>query len=330
MYGNLEQDSEQLITSPQEELVAEVNLNDVEVDFNDADAVVKALQDEQINFSKVPKAQREVIRRAFIQKELELAYEEGNEEKAAALRNNWAPKSVYGGKKADGSERPFRDYEEFNRIIRENAPVQNERLRTFSKEMEEMRRENRKLLEMSQMSFERSISNDERSIESQIREARENGDFDSYDALMIRKQELQQGKLYLKEDKPPVQTEVPYEVKEWGARNQWFRTDQQMTQWAVAQEDILQETRPDLNRSQRLELISKSAKISFPDRFPEENTKATVSSSRTSGSFSPNRKVEFGFSNLPEVEKLQARQMIRNGVFKDESDFIKSYNQLKK
>lgn len=300
--------------------------------FDDVDSVVQALEEKKLNFAKVPKEKRDSIKKFVVNKALEEAEESGDDEKAFALRNGWSPESLYGGKNKDGSPRPFKDYKEFNATIRDNSPVLNERLRTNAKEMEEMRKEMKKLSEIAKMNFERSLKSDEQSLEAQIKEAREYGDFDRYDSLIAKRQELQSNTLRLKEYEPepvPVQTEVQPEVKEWGARNQWFWTDNKMKEFAIAQEDILRNTRPDLNLSERLELITKSAEISFPDRFPSRVTKPAVLPARTAGNFSANKKVEVGFSSLPDGEKSQARQMIRQGVFKDEADFMKSYNKLK-
>jgi hypothetical protein len=320
----LEQNIEQL------EHVEEVHQ---EIDnFDDVDLVVQALEEKKLNFSKVPREKRDTIKKFVVNKALEEAEENGDDEKAFALRNGWSPETLYGGKNKDGSARPFKDYKEFNATIRENSPVLNERLKTLAKEMEEMKRENQKLMQISKMTFERSLKSDEQSLDAQIKEAREYGDFDRYDSLIAKKQELQSNTLRLKEYEPepaPVQTEVQPEVKEWGARNQWFWSDNQMKQFAIAQEDILRNTRPELNLSERLELITKSAEISFPDRFAPKVTKPAVLPARTAGNFSANKKVEVGFSSLPDIEKTQARQMIRQGVFKDESDFMKSYNKLK-
>jgi hypothetical protein len=320
----LEQNIEQL------EHVEEVHQ---EIDnFDDVDLVVQALEEKKLNFSKVPREKRDTIKKFVVNKALEEAEENGDDEKAFALRNGWSPETLYGGKNKDGSARPFKDYKEFNATIRENSPVLNERLKTLAKEMEEMKRENQKLMQISKMTFERSLKGEEQSLDAQIKEAREYGDFDRYDSLIAKKQELQSNTLRLKEYEPepaPVQTEVQPEVKEWGARNQWFWSDNQMKQFAIAQEDILRNTRPELNLSERLELITKSAEISFPDRFAPKVTKPAVLPARTAGNFSANKKVEVGFSSLPDIEKTQARQMIRQGVFKDESDFMKSYNKLK-
>jgi len=300
--------------------------------FDDVDLVVQALEEKKLNFSKVPKEKRDTIKKFVVNKALEDAEESGDDEKAFALRNGWSPESLYGGKNKDGSPRPFKDYKEFNATIRDNSPVLNERLRTNAKEMEEMRKEMKKLSEIAKMNFERSLKGEEQSLDAQIKEAREYGDFDRYDALITKRQELQSNTLRLKEYEPepePVQPEVQPEVKEWGARNQWFWTDNQMKQFAIAQEDILRTTRPELNLSERLELITKSAEISFPARFAPKITKPAVLPARTAGNFSANKKVEVGFSSLPDAERSQARQMIRSGVFKDESDFMKSYNKLK-
>lgn len=303
--------------------------------FDDVDSVVQALEEKKLNFSKIPKEKRDSIKKFVVSKALEEAEENGDDEKAFALRNGWSPESLYGGKNKDGSPRPFKDYKEFNATIRENSPVLNERLKTLAREMEEMKRENQKLMQISKMTFERSLKGEEQSLDAQIKEAREYGDFDRYDALIVKRQELQNNTLRLKEYETPVvpvapvQTEIQPEVKEWGARNPWFWSDNQMKQFAIAQEDILKNTRPELSLAERLELITKSAEISFPDRFASKATKPTVLPARTAGNFSANKKVEIGFSSLPDIEKTQARQMIRQGVFKDEADFMKSYNKLK-
>lgn len=300
--------------------------------FDDVDLVVQALEEKKLSFSKVPKEKRDSIKKFVVNKALEDAEENGDDEKVFALRNGWSPESLYGGKNKDGSHRPFKDYKEFNATIRDNSPVLNERLRTNAKEMEEMRKEMKKLSEIAKMNFERSLKGEEQSLEAQIKEAREYGDFDRYDNLIVKRQELQNNTLRLKEYEPepaPVQTEIQPEVKEWGARNQWFWSDNQMKDFAIAQEDILRRTRPDLDLTGRLELITKSAEISFPDRFAPKVTKPAVLPARNAGNFSANKKVEVGFSSLPDIEKTQARQMIRQGVFKDETDFMKSYNKLK-
>lgn len=318
----LEQNVEQSIEQEHQEIS----------NFDDVDSVVQALEEKRLNFSKVPKEKRDLIRKFVVNKSFEEAEESGNDEKSFALRNGWSPESLYGAKNKDGSPRPFKDYKEFNATIRDNSPVLNERLRANAKEMEEMRKEVKKFSEIAKMNFERSLKGEEQTIDAQIKEARDYGDFDRYDSLMAKKQELQNNTLRLKQYEPeptPVQTEVQPEVKEWGARNQWFWTDKQMNQFAIAQEDILRATRPELNLSERLELITKSAEVSFPDKFSAKLVRPTVLPARTAGNFSGNKKVESTFSSLPDVEKVQARQMIRQNIFKDEADFMKSYNKLK-
>lgn len=318
----LEQNVEQSIEQEHQEIS----------NFDDVDSVVQALEEKRLNFSKVPRERRDLIKKFVVNKALEEAEESGDDEKSFALRNGWSPESLYGGKNKDGSPRPFKDYKEFNATIRDNSPVLNERLRTNAREMEEMRKEVKKFSEIAKMNFERSLKGEEQTIDAQIKEARDYGDFDRYDSLMTKKQELQNSTLRLKQYEPepaPVQTEVQPEVKEWGARNQWFWADKQMNQFAIAQEDILRATRPELNLSERLELITKSAEVSFPDKFSAKLVRPTVLPAKTAGNFSGNKKVESTFSSLPDVEKVQARQMIRQNIFKDEADFMKSYNKLK-
>jgi len=298
-------------------------------DLNDIDAVSQALEEKKITFSKVPKEKRSEIRNAVIKKLTEEAELDGNEKKLFALKQGWSPQILDGGKNKDGTPRAFKDYEEFTDTIRGNAPVMNERLQTLTKEMEEMKRENRKLLEISKMTFERSMQSEEKTIDDQIKQAREYGDFDAYDALMAKKQETQRQILKLKEpEAPPAQTDIAPEVVEWNVHNDWFRKDPAMTEFAIAQEQILQKTRPELNLSQRLNVITQSAKVSFPEKFNTftETAKPAVLPAKNAGSFTANKKTELTFASLKDSEKLQVRQMIRTGVFKSEADYIKFCN----
>lgn len=302
--------------------------------FDDVDSVVQALEEKKLNFSKVPKEKRDTIKKFVVNKALEDAEENGDDEKAFALRNGWSPETLYGGKNKDGSPRPFKDYKEFNATIRDNSPVLNERLRTNAKEMEEMRKEMKKLSEIAKMNFERSLKGEEQSLDAQIKEAREYGDFDRYDSLMIKKQELQNNTLRLKEyepkpvhvqQEPNLDPQTQNDLTNWGAKNQWYYTDVEMQNYAKEQAGILNRNYPNLSFPERLEKVTSLTKTFFSDRFPATPTRPSVLPARTAGNFSINKKVAFTFSQLPEVEKVQAKEMIRKGAFKNEADFMKTY-----
>lgn len=315
------------------ENIEEIESPEVEITEETQEISLEAVKSGEVEFRKLPKEDKLRITREA-RENLE------DEQDKEAWDMGWRSPEFFAGKNRDGSDRDFIDSKAFLEKIEQNAPVQNERLKTLrereaqkDREMDELRAEVRKANEIAKMNFERSLKGEEQSIEARLQEARDLGDFDTYDSLLIEKSEIAKGKARLQEYEPeepkaPVQTEVQPEVKEWGARNQWFYTNESMKSFAIAQEDVLRSSRPDLNLSQRLEIITKQARVTFPDSFPNESARPAVLTSRKSGSLSLNKKEQAGFSTLPEGEKKQAYQMIKQGVFKNESDFMKSYNSI--
>ncbi len=295
---------------------------------------LQAMKDGEIVYSRLDKEDKIRLTREA-RESLE------DEEMKTAWDMGWRSSEFFAGKNRDGSEREFIDHKQFLDKIEKNAPVKNERIRTLrerdaekDRRIEQLQDEVRKAVEIAKMTQDRFISSDEDRLNAQIQEAKDNLDFDAYEALQAKKLKLEGSKEKLRSyEEPkaeePVQTEVQPEVREWGARNNWFYTDQPMRDFAIRQEDILRETRPDLDLSERLEIVTQSAKISFPDKFEEAPRKQLVLPSKNSGNFAKPKAAAKGFSSLPDRERMQANQMIRKGVFKNEADFMESYNKLK-
>lgn len=255
----------------------------------------------------------------------------------------WRSKEFYIGKHRDGTDKPFSSHEEFLKKIDEVAPAKNERLRHISQEktvlekkLEESLAENRKMMELFKMREERTLTSEESRIEREIQEAEDLGDVKKYAAAQSEKAQIQSNKLKLKDFDPQPSTQprtnpVAPETIEWAARNNsWFQRDQTMTEYAMGQEQILQKTHPDSTLSERLDMIEKSVKTVFNDRFPTKTTASAVDSSKSSGTLTSQRKTETKFGDLPETERWQARQMIKRGIFKDETDFMTGYNKVNK
>lgn len=307
---------------------------EISLDIENDNDIIQALEEKKINFSQIPKEKRHIVRNNIISKMITEAEIEGNEKKLFALNNGWSPQIIDGGKNKDGSERRFKDYEEFTDTIRENAPVMNERLKSIAKENEEIRKEMAKVSAIAKMNLERSIQNDEQSLDNQIKEAREYGDFDRYDTLILKKQELIKGKLKLKEYEPEIQQnptidpQIQKDLEIWGAKNIWYHSDFEMQNYAKQQAEILNKNYPNIPFKERLDKITELTKTFFPEKFTQQPSKPLVLASKNAGTFNSNKKSELTFSQLPDIEKNQARQAIRIGVFKDEVDYMKTHNQI--
>jgi hypothetical protein len=296
------------------------------------DISLDAMRQGKIQFNKLPKEEKVRLTREA-REELE------DEEAKEAWDMGWRSQEFFGGKGKDGSAREFIDHKAFLEKISQNAPVQNERLKTLrereaqkDREMEQLKLEVRKANELAKMNFERSLQNDEQSLDAQIKEAREYNDFERYDTLNAKKLELQSKTLRLKDyeipKEPTLSPDVQAELEIWGSKNTWYEQDLEMQNYAKAQADILIRAYPNLPLAQRLEKVTTLTKAFFPDRFPQEVTRATVLPAKNAGTFSSNKKTELTFSQLSDNEKQQARQMIRSGVFKNETDFMSGYNKI--
>jgi hypothetical protein len=313
---------------PEEILDQHIETPEAEV----ADISLDAMRQGKIQFNKLPKEEKVRLTREA-REELE------DEEAKEAWDMGWRSQEFFGGKGKDGSVREFIDHKAFLEKISQNAPVQNERLKTLrereaqkDREMEQLKLEVRKANELAKMNFERSLQNDEQSLDAQIKEAREYGDFERYDTLNAKKLELQSKTLRLKDyeipKEPTLSPDVQAELEIWGSKNTWYEQDLEMQNYAKAQADIIIRAYPNLPLAQRLEKVTTLTKAFFPDRFPQEVTRATVLPGKNAGTFSSNKKSELTFSQLSDNEKQQARQMIRSGVFKNETDFMSGYNKI--
>lgn len=305
-----------------------------EIQEEQTEISLEAMREGKVQFSKLSKEEKIRLTREA-REQLE------DEEMKEAWDMGWRSQEFFGGKAKDGSSREFIDHKTFLEKISNNVPIQNERIRTLreresqkDKELEEMRREVKKANELAKMNFERSLKNDEQILDAQIREAKEYGDFDRYDALNLKKQELIEGRLKLKEYEPEIEQiptidpQIQTDLENWGAKNIWYYSDLEMQNYAKQQAEILNKNYPNIPFKDRLDKITELTKAFFPERFPQQPSKPLVLSSRNAGTFSSNKKTELTFSQLPDIEKDQARKMIRTGVFKDENDFMKSYNQI--
>lgn len=294
---------------------------------------LQALQEGKITFKDIPKEKRHEIR-------MQARDNLPNDRAKEAFDMGWSPKEFFLGKRADGSEKPFVDYEEFLTKINETAPVKNERLRTLTKEnqekdrqLEEMRAEVRKLFELNKAREEREFESQEARLKAEIEEAEELGDIKTFKDRTLRLNRLEQEKLKLKSFEPEQeinQTEAPQipaeilnEVQTWTAKNSWYFSDVKIQNFCNAQSALLAQNEPELSLSERLEIVKQMAFSRFPELAPAK-TKAAVLSSKTSG-LNATAKPSISFEQLPEAEKKTAEWMLKMGVYKSKAEVVQAY-----
>jgi len=185
-----------------------------------------------------------------------------DEEAKSAWRRGWRDKPFWKGKAKDGSDREFVDYKEYNRVAQEFAPVQRERYNQVNKEndelkqeLEELRKSMNQILEINKVKEERDFKQYTLSLDSQLQEARENGDVDKFENLLRQKMDLENSKYQFKEESKVPQSQPTYQqpqptyqqpqsgsnlnphyqkvLDEWASENQWFNEDPQMRAMAL-------------------------------------------------------------------------------------------------
>lgn len=310
--------------------------------------VVEQIAQEQINETpevnvdnikagKIKFAELSPAERGKVSREL---YETLSDEEKEDWNLGHRPKEVFLGVNKDGTPKEWVSREEFRRRINDNAPIKNERIRELTKNKDEGRQREldlqsqvKKLIELNKAKFERDLMTEEMRIKEEENIARENNDIDHYDKIINRKNLLEREKLTLKSfEEPPKLPIAPDpvsglkpEAAEWVARNQEIVNDPMMLQYAKIKDQEMAFLYPDRSLKERLQLVEEEVKSKYSDRFPDAKISTrTVESGRNNVAFASKPKTKT-FSDLPELERQQAAYLIKRGIFKNEADFLKTY-----
>lgn len=307
-----------------------IDVNNLPQDMEQPEApeiTLENVKEGKIDFHSLPKSEKVRLKSEY------LNTVEDDREKEALLQGH-SPKFMFLGKNRDGTDRPWEDHETFLRKIETQEPVKNERLRKLAQEKEEMQQQIKKLVELNKAQFQRSLANDELAVEKELNEAEEYSDISKFKAAQEKKNVIEREKLRLKsfeEDKedvplPPVPNPpaiVQREVAEFAARNPVIVSTPDLLAYAKAMDGAYSVTHKDLPLPERLRMVEDATKQAFPSYFPEHK-RAAVDTSRSNNTFGAKPKTR-SFGDLPDLEKQQARALIRHGIFKNEADFLKTY-----
>jgi hypothetical protein len=275
------------------------------------------------------------------------AYERLPDEDAKeAWSMGWRSKGFYLGKTRDGEDKPYVDYKDYITKIKNNAPVQNERMRNLAQEksvleqkLEKMEAENRRTQELLRLQNQRAILKDESALNAELRamEAEEFVDVNKYKTLSAQKADLEREKLALKQFEQAIPAAIshsltPEEIA-FTARNPWFKDDKVLARYARQVDSELRNENPDLSPAEHLLRVEEEVKSSFPEKFkaspPPYNP--GVESARNAGNAGASKNY-ITFNELPEKEQLLVDQIIRRGGtsnYKTRSEFMALYNKDK-
>lgn len=252
----------------------------------------------------------------------------------------YKPKELFLGKNKDGSPKEWTPPEEFRKKIETIVPIKNERIRDLASRVDEgkqretaLQEQVKKLIELNKAKFEKDLLDDEVKIREEEEWARQNNDIDHYEKVLNKKNLLEREKLRLKSfEEPPQVPQVPQnaqslkpEAAEWVARNQEIVNDPLMLQYAKIKDQEMALLYPDKSLRDRLQMVEDEVKSRYSDKFPDSRqVSRSVEAGRNNVAFNTKPKTR-GFADLPELDKKQAVYFIKKGIFKNEADFLKTY-----
>ena len=244
---------------------------------------------------------------------------------------------VRGQKNRDGSPKKFKDWEEFAAEGREKMPILNERLNHIAKENAELKAQIANMTKLQRMQTEREIKKDKSSIDQEMQEAFDAGDRKKFAEAQERKAQIESEEKILKEFEPRQAKPAPIlapEVILFKANNPWFEQDRVLTLYARQLDSDLAREYPDISLSQRFQMVEDDIKTNpdFAHKFNKSDnpTPPSVESAKNSGRLQLNQVGEMSFERLPEEEQNRVERMVKIGIVKSKTEFMKEYNQKRK
>jgi hypothetical protein len=110
-------------------------------------------------------------------------------------------------------------------------------------------------------------------------------------------------------------------MDEWVADgNQWFNTDPKLRRWAIDVGEGLKRDFPDIAPKEFLAKVREVMEADFPNKFAgtQRANKTTTGAPRGAGSGRTT-------ADLPEEDRAIMKQLIAEGFYKTEQDFLNSY-----
>ena len=280
-------------------------------------------------FFDLPYSERLEVKKAVREKLPEIGKE--------ALDLGWTPKEMFRGKYKDGTEKPWEDAETFLNRVKEEAPVRNERMRkmaqeneTYKKNQDELQRKMDKMLEINRAALEKDLLKEEALTARELAEARDMSDVDAYEAALARQKGVEeqrnQYKSFEEPPLPPVNPEMSPVVQSWVADNQWIVNDPGLFGYAQGVDKDLAAQNPNLSQKELLDMVTARVKEAFPLKDP--TPRQTYKGSNNGANFGGKPKTRT-FSDLDPIEQKQADTLIKQLIWKDRADFLKTYEWKK-
>jgi hypothetical protein len=251
----------------------------------------------------------------------------GNAEiESRARRMGWKDQSTF-----HGPSDAYVDAAEFIRRGETELPILRERLRKTEGNLTEMSATMRKLVKVQADQIKRAVEKATAELKAQRRQAIEDGDADRVEQIDAQITETAQQTADLEDDaakgaKPDAdgKLEPTAAMTAWHDRNrQWFDRDDAMRALAIVAFNNASGSDADKLRQVDVEMRRR-----FPEKFPAATRARSGSASAVEAGNGPGgrgTKADPTWADLPEQEREVATALIKQGIFKDRADALKSW-----
>jgi hypothetical protein len=256
---------------------------------------------EDIKFEDVKEVKTEVIEKKEPEKKEPNKYEE------AARAKGWKPKEEY-----EGLPEAWIGAEEF--LKRE--PLF-DRIKQSTKEVKELKKTIESMATHFKKSQEVAVAKAITDLKAQRKEAIQIGDVDKVEEIDKAIDEQKQ----IKADTPTKQ-EVAPEIVEWVEKNQWFNTDKEMADFAVA----YNKTQIDkgISLSEALSKSAEAVKRAFPDKFTKNKERQQAPPPVESPTHEQGKGNKFTVTRLSQDQKRVYDQMVTRHKILTHDEYFKS------
>ena len=249
-----------------------------------------------------------------------------NEERARNM--GWVPKEEFRGDESRWVDADtFLDRgDNMMPILKERYNSLETRFEEQSKTLTELNSTIKSLVKMNKTASARAHKKAVEELKSKQRQAIETQDVDAYDRIDSQINNLQEELNVEVNAEPSGNDGINEDFPEWHKGNLWYNQDHDMTAYANGIGPEIAKEHPGLDGKAFYEKVTQKVKEVFPEKFenPKRKTPNPVEGSGSDGDYTPPGKKKT-FSDLPGDAKEICKQQVKEGLFKDNQEYIDLY-----
>lgn len=269
--------------------------------------------EKKVDFHSLPKEEKERLQNNYIDTQIP------EEDRELARKEGYTPPEMFRGLDKYGNPVQAKTWDQFKHGYLEKRETKRD---PRKEEYEQMKREMAEMKELLRLQASNSFQSEEDKINSQIQEARDSGDFDAYDRLVLKRNDLVQKKVSVAPKEVKKEPEVTFTPEEQEAMFEFRLSNKEFTQTLGSDDEILYSfdsqvasiarTRPDLKPHEILALAKTRTERVFPDKFTNKKTFMNTQYNNNS-TFTPEKKEspKIVFDNLSLSDKLMVESAFK-------------------